>query len=329
VCNIPYRSLLLSLTNRIVYSGRTDLNGTCGDGCEGSPADTLGVLEFDTVSEEFVGSHTPKSGFGSTPEASPDGQYIVLFANDGGKNLRVLRAGSNGAASTVAFDVPLDFKNVPPGREAISDFAFVQWKNHNLLALASGYDNDLALVDLNASPPTVSKLTLTNANSQTGGNGGRMVEWAYGSDYLWIDAAATKELYVVKLSENGDVASATVERTVTDVASSKMIYVENFAQRAELEMLSQVFVSPDVQDIANVEEVADALIAQGYIDDEEETSTVAIVALAIAIVSLFCNALLLSQVTAKKTKTLKADLAQRDSETSHADDKTLGSKRVA
>lgn len=311
------------------YSGRSDLNGTCGVSCEGSAADTLGVLEFDTVSETFIGSHSPLVGFGATPQASPDGKYIVLFANDGGKNLRVLKAGSNGALSTVAFDVTLDFKNVPPGREAISDFAFVKWNDHNLLALASGYDNDLALVDLNKSPPTVTKLMLSAATAQTGGNGGRMVEWAYGSNYLWVDASATDEVYLVKLSDDGSVTSAAVERTLKNIPSAKMIYVENFAQRAQIEMLGQAFsgASEAGEASADLGQVAAELIAQGYLEENEESFPLSIAALSIGIVSLLFNAILFFCLISKKM--LQSASLPEDRASNEADNKTLGSKRVS
>jgi hypothetical protein len=329
-CVLLFDNLTLFFGN----SGRTDLNGTCGVSCEGSAADTLGVLEFDTVSEEFVANHSPLVGFGATPEASPDCQHIVLFANDGGKNLRVLKAANNGVPSTVAFDVALDFANVPPSREAVSDFAFVNWKNHDVLVLASGYDNELALVDLSQSPPSVTKLKLSDATSQTGGNGGRMVEWAYGTDYIWIDASATDEVYIVKLSEDGSVAGATVERTLQGIPSSKMIYIENFAQRAQIDMLGQVFVAADGTNDestngvhnTNVQEVADELISKGYLEEQEGHSTLSVAALAIGIASLLFNVLLIIYVIShKKVKSAKPE----ESATSDADNRTLGSKRVA
>ncbi len=66
--------------------------GVCSGGCEGSVADTIGVVEFDTVSRKFVAEH-------AYPATSPDGEYILLLPNDGGKNVRVLKTGDNGAAS--------------------------------------------------------------------------------------------------------------------------------------------------------------------------------------------------------------------------------------
>ena len=76
-------------------------NGTCGTGCLGSRADTLGVAEFDTVGKKFVANHgiMVGTGFGSEPFASPDGKYILLMPNDGGKYVRVMRPGENGVPS--------------------------------------------------------------------------------------------------------------------------------------------------------------------------------------------------------------------------------------
>jgi hypothetical protein len=74
-------------------------NGKCGDGCEGSTADTIGVFEFDTVSKTYVehqASHNGVAGNGATAMTSPDGKYIVLATHDGGETVRVLKAGSNG-----------------------------------------------------------------------------------------------------------------------------------------------------------------------------------------------------------------------------------------
>merc|ERR1712050_14841 len=46
-------------------------NGTCGNSCEGTSADTIGVVEFDTVSKSIVGTHNIKAGtgFGADPVA--------------------------------------------------------------------------------------------------------------------------------------------------------------------------------------------------------------------------------------------------------------------
>lgn len=78
-----------------------NVQGVCGTACEGSKADTIGVYEFDTVSQSIVGSHNinPAYGFGANPVSSPNGQYILLFGNDGGKAVKVLKPGANGKKS--------------------------------------------------------------------------------------------------------------------------------------------------------------------------------------------------------------------------------------
>lgn len=75
--------------------------GVCSGGCEGSPADTIGVVEFDTVNKVFVDNHNilEGTGWGADPVASPDGKWIVLLPNDGGQYVRVLEAGKNGESS--------------------------------------------------------------------------------------------------------------------------------------------------------------------------------------------------------------------------------------
>lgn len=79
----------------------TDVLGVCGTACEGSKADTIGVYEFDTVSKTIVGSHNidEANGYGAMAVASPDGEYILLIGNDGGKAIPVIKPGANGELS--------------------------------------------------------------------------------------------------------------------------------------------------------------------------------------------------------------------------------------
>ena len=49
-----------------------NVSGMCGR-CDGSAADTIGVVEFDTNQDQIVGTHLMKEGFGGDPFASPDG----------------------------------------------------------------------------------------------------------------------------------------------------------------------------------------------------------------------------------------------------------------
>ena len=53
-------------------------DGICSSGCKGSAADTIGVVEFDTVKEVFVGNHNSEAGNGGVPKSAPDGKVRLL-----------------------------------------------------------------------------------------------------------------------------------------------------------------------------------------------------------------------------------------------------------
>ena len=82
-------------------------NGTCGGSCEGTGADTIGVVEFDTVGKTIVATHNIKAGtgFGADPVASPDGEFILLLPNDGGQYVRIMKPGQNGQPSVSVYCV--------------------------------------------------------------------------------------------------------------------------------------------------------------------------------------------------------------------------------
>mmetsp|Transcript_5851 Transcript_5851/g.12327 ORF Transcript_5851/g.12327 Transcript_5851/m.12327 type:complete len:322 (-) Transcript_5851:65-1030(-) len=79
-------------------------HGVCSSSCEGSRADTIGVVEFDTVHKVFVDNHNIKegTGWGADVMASPDGKWIVMLGNDGGQYVRLMKAGKNGESSVSA-----------------------------------------------------------------------------------------------------------------------------------------------------------------------------------------------------------------------------------
>jgi hypothetical protein len=310
-------------------------------------------MEFDTVSETFVANHQPSEGFGAMAQASPDGQHIVLLANDGGKNVRVLQAGENGQASTVAFDLAVNFENVPPGEQAISDFAFIDWNDRTILALASGYDNNLVLADLSTTPPTINKVSLSTSASPTGGTSGRMIEWVYGTEYLWVDGSANEEIYVLKLDANG---GAAVHHTISEAPVSKMIYVENFGQRAVEKLMAEMIATTQGEVDSDTTETeggtsssdtapnTDLLLQQmeeaGLLAREEndDPSIIAIVALVIGSLSLLMNIVVImhyfsSSSTGASSKLGSTGTPDKELSNSSADipddSKTLGSKLVA
>lgn len=58
--------------------------------------DTIGVYEFDAVSNTIAGSHNidPANEFGAYPAVSPDGQHFLLFGADGGECVTVMTPGA-------------------------------------------------------------------------------------------------------------------------------------------------------------------------------------------------------------------------------------------
>jgi len=219
-------------------AGAKQVNGTTSGSCEGSAADTLGVYEFDTVTDTLVGSHNIKegTGFGCDPAASPDGKYIVLMGNDGGQNLRVLQAGENGVASTIVADVPVAFEGGTPAQFVVSDYAFVTNNDKTILVVAASTDNNVALIDMDTNPPTMRKLALTSASEKTAGSS-RQVEWAIGTEYVWINGDDADEMYVVQIPGD-DIMAATVASTMTAV-SQKMLFVKNWERANQKQQLTK------------------------------------------------------------------------------------------
>jgi len=202
--------------------------GVCSGGCKGSVADTVGVAEFDTVNGKFVGEHNSVAGNGCIPFASPDGRTVVLAPYDGGATVRVLRAGANGAPSTVAADVAIAMAGGAPGAQAVTDVAFLQDGARNLLLVAGSVDNDLVVVDMDDGY-AITKVRLS-ANPEPTAAGNRQVEWAVGSDYVWVNGGQTEEMYVVEIPGGG--GTARVVRTLANVPDGKVAFVNNFANMA-------------------------------------------------------------------------------------------------
>jgi len=214
-------------------------NGTCSNACEGTVADTHGVFEFDTVSSTFLGSHNidSKFGFGADPVASPDGKYIALLGNDGGQSVRILKPSKNGELSSVAFDIPVNFKGGDQG-VVITDAVFIENDVHGDIAVfASSKDNDIVMVDLTRDPPLVRKLTLTEAQESTGGRD-RKIEWAPETNFIWVSGTDSDEMYVVELSGDRDISKARVSTTLTGVPSSQLIFVENYERKRLIQMMA-------------------------------------------------------------------------------------------
>lgn len=211
-------------------------NGTCGGGCEGSSADTYGVFEFDTVSKTFAANHNGVQNNGATPIVTSDGKYIVLATHDGGETVRVLKAGTNGEPSTVLTDIPTNFGGTM-GAETVADMAMIEDEKRNFMVIAGWGNNEVAIVDMDDNF-RMHKISLTD-NPEVTAAGSRNVEWAVGTNYVWIDGQQTSEMYIVEIGDT--IESARVSSLLSDIPPSYVLHVNNYARR---EPMIQVVETP-------------------------------------------------------------------------------------
>lgn len=209
--------------------------GVCSSGCEGSRADTLGVVEFDTVNKVFVDNHNIKegTGWGADPVSSPDGKWVVLLGNDGGQNVRLLQPGKNGESSKSSIrDVVMDFEGGTPGKTVVSDVAFVQDANREILIVGASTDNNIVLVDLKTW--ATRKINLAPGVAESTGGSSRNLEWAIGTDYVWINGGESKEAYVLKIP--GGINTASIDSTLNNIAPGQMLFVNNYERQRAAQM---------------------------------------------------------------------------------------------
>merc|ERR1712176_988049 len=135
-------------------------------------------------------------------------------------------------------DVPVDFQGGSPGRIVISDYAFMTNNDKTILVVASSTDNDVALVDMSTTPVTMRKMPLTPSSESSAGNS-RAVEWAIGTDYVWINGNDASEMYIVEIPD-GDITTARVATTLAETTASNMLYVKNWQIEADRQFLKGV-----------------------------------------------------------------------------------------
>jgi len=214
--------------------------GQCGR-CDGlANVDTLGVMEFDTNTDTFIGGHVMPDGTGGDPFGSPDGRHVVLVGRNGGEVVRILAAGAAGEKSTVAFDLELGFSTFEEEESAVfNDFAFIQTTkevegvDRDMIIIASGTENKVALVDVISGTPQVTIVTMRDNSDMSARRNRRQVEWVAGTPYVWIDGTGSEEVYVL------DIDAKKMVKTITGQTTTKMISVENFAAKRTADLISQ------------------------------------------------------------------------------------------
>jgi len=220
--------------------------GQCGHRCDGVAAvDNIGVFEYDTTNDTIVGTHILEDGRAGDPYSSPDGKYVLMFGHDGGTTIRVLKAGEPGMKSNVYADLVLGFNTSGVMDDNVyNDFAFVKKGERDIAVFGSSTENKLALVDFSTTPPTTSKITLTDKPKEDGFSERRQVEWAVGTDYVWVEGSEYDEVYVV------DIVKKIVVQTIRGINPTKIVSVNNDERERQAAMVQDMISQAGVKQAA-------------------------------------------------------------------------------
>jgi len=212
-----------------------NVTGKCGHSCEGSAADVLGVLEWDTKSKEIVGYHLNSLGYAADPYIDPSGKYLIMLANDGGREATIIKTGKNGEISEQLAVVKTGFSE-EDGEKGIWDVCFIEQNGYDIAIFVSTLANFVVLADMrpleSGGDITTEKVWLVDdkeaeVTSDHGRGARRNCAWAFGSPYVWIDAGKTEEVHILELSNEGGKPSAKRIRNVVDTPSRFLTWVSN------------------------------------------------------------------------------------------------------
>ena len=116
-----------------------------------------------------------------------------------------------------------------------NDFAFIQGDGRDMIIVASGTENKVAMIDMSGGSPRISKVTISSNSASTADDRfRRQVEHVRGTPYVWIAGHKTDEVYVVNID------SKRLVNTLTGVKSTKMLHVENYERKQTLELIQNM-----------------------------------------------------------------------------------------
>merc|ERR1719491_2347794 len=158
---------------------------------------------------------------------------------------------------------------------------------HNLAIFTSTLANYIVLMDL--SDYSIHKLELTTADdisSNHGRGAKRSISWAVGSNYVWVDANAVSEQYVIELDSGGDIKKAKVARTLSDLPSRTLLYVENYMSRKN--NVADNVAAADLTNLADNPEVIELLRSMQTPNQETKSESSSNDAIGIAALVIGC-----------------------------------------
>ncbi len=237
----------------------------------------------------------------------------------------------------VVRDVNVGFANAAEnaGKIVISDFAFVNDAGRDFLVLAASTDNEIAIVDLGTSSFNMVKLNLSPGTEESTGGGSRKVEWAVGTNYVWVDGGESKEQYIIEIGST--IGSAKIRRTLTEVTSGNMIFVNNY-ERLRVAQMMEKMTTQMAQDITSNDSNSESYgnnmnggssSSSLRSNDDNGNQGFGIAALSISCISLVVALILGAKVFLSNDS---SSSTQRGSQEKFVDDpetaKSLGSKQV-
>lgn len=315
--------------------------GQCNSRCEGNAnTDILGVYEIDSRNDKVVAQHVMLDGVGGDPYPSPDGKHIVMLGRNGGTSIRVLATGAPGKPSTVFADLKLGFNSTTYEEDQVfNDYAFIDNDGKKMIVFAAGTENKVAIIDVTDGTADVTYVTFSEG-PLTSYRERRQVEWAVGTNYVWVDGAGNDEVYVI------DVMSKSLVNTISNVETTRLLSVDNHARNVQNSIMQEYIESmitadreanpPQVikettQIVKEVEETqtVSAQSATGTTEpyeDDNDIDLVGIVGLVLGAVAIVVGAMNLAFLSKMKSPTGIGAGAVRPGDDEEV---TLGSKDVA
>merc|ERR1740139_1553616 len=193
-------------------------------------------------------------------------------------------------------------------------------------------EQEVAIIDIaNGNKVTIVDLPTQSDGEMTARRNRRQIEHAKGTPYVWIDGTGELEMYVLNVDD------ATIVTTLTGLATTKMISVENYAAKRTADLIAQQIMGSvsDMQaKIDNMEKkttqsavgsstgTSSTTSSTVVADDDSDIDPVGIAALVIGACALIvgvANMIYMSRSSSSGGGNDGAD---------SVDQKTLGSKQV-
>ena len=153
-------------------------------------------------------------------------------------------------------DLELDFLMTGYEDKSVAkDFAFVYKDGKTCVVFPSGTEHKVAIVELSNGDLTndnvkVSYVTFNNDEFVVGRaphGRYRQVEWAVGTDYVWVTDGSLEEVYII------DVMNKNVVNTLTEIDTGRLVSIQNYERVRQFEQQQQLIAEMRVEESKTME----------------------------------------------------------------------------